>query len=495
MLIILLLLTVIAVLLRIYLTTRNRSRGCDAYYFLLTAEILRKQKRLPLVLPDYYLLDIPEQWYPPGFSVFLALIPANMLHQYHWLVSPLLDLLNLVLLLVAVNLATHSWIAVLIAGLTYIFTLTLVLEGLNLNARFLANILVTIYMLSLNLFLQYHNFWYLVLCLVTTIIILLTHKMAFQFLCVFSLLASLALASVWPAAILGAAMLMALVITGGYYLKILRGHYDIVSFWNKYWDALGLNQIYDSPLFKGTKKEGRGKSIPLAKLDLLAGMKFLLIHQPFLVIVLAAIFISNNSAASNIYWLWFVAGILIFLATTYVNKLKLFGEGYKYLKFTAFPGAFLLGTLLYRQDHGRLFTLEIAWLAVVIALAAALFYKYRQGWFKDDYSALNKDEQAVFKYLNEHPEIDKIVCVPPHLCDAIVFHCRKQVLWGTHHYLFNERVHEFYPLLRYPLKYFVGKYGIKYCLVNKKYTDPAILELSHPLVVFGSWEMYDIQNI
>lgn len=495
MLITLLLLAVAALLLRIYLIKNIRSRGCDAYYFLLTAEVLRKQKKLPLVLPDYYLLDIPEQWYPPGFSVFLALISANILYKYHWLISPLLDLVNLVLLLIAVTLAAHSWLAALIAGLTYIFTLTLLLEGINLNARFFANVQLTIYMLSLNIFLHYHNYWYLLLCLMTTIIILLTHKMAFQFLCVFSFLAILALASFWPAVILGSAIPLALILTGGYYLKILRSHYDLVSFWNKYWDSLGLNQVYDSPIFENMKEVNRQKDTPLAKLGFLAGMKFLLVHQPFLIVIIITLLLYHSFAVPTLYWLWFVTGILIFLATTYVNKLKLFGEGYKYLKFTAFPGAFLLGTLLYRQDHSWLFGLKIFWLIIIIVLAAALLYKYRQGWLKDDYSALHNDERDMFSYLQVHPEIDRLLCIPPHLCDAIVFHCRKQVLWGTHHYLFNERVYEFYPLLRYPLKYFVGKYGVKYCLINKNYAEPAILELVHPLVIFGDWVMYDIQDI
>jgi hypothetical protein len=462
---------------------------------LLTAEYLRKQKKLPLILPDYYLLDITEQWYPPGFSVFLSLIPPPLLGRYHWLISPILDLFNLLLLLLLVGLTTHSVSALLLAGLTYTFTLTLLLEGINLNSRFLGNVQVSLALLSLDLFLKYQNYWLLGLCLLSVILILFTHKMAFQFLWILALLGSLAAASLWPIAFLLAAMALAFVLSRGYYLKILRGHYDIVSFWNKYWYALGAHQVYASPLYQQAQKTGWPKNMHLARLSFWSGMKFLLVHQPFIIPLLMLFSRQRTeivSAGSGLYALWFIAGMVVFLLTTYINKLKLFGEGYKYLKFTAFPGAFLLATMIYRWDSLWTKSLGAAWLVVIIAVVIAWAIKLKQGWFKQDQSLLNAAGQDLIAYLKDKPELDSILCLPTNICDAVVYHARKHVLWGTHHYLFNERVGDFYPLLKYPLDFYVHKYKIKNVVINKSYVDPKDLGLNDPLAEFGTWAVYQM---
>lgn len=492
------LIVAIALLVRIVPIWSQRYRGSDAYYFLLTAEYLREQKKLPLVLPDYYLLDIQEQWYPPGFSVFLALIPESILKKYHWLVSPVLDLINLTLLLILVGSVTGSGLAVLIAGATYVFTLTLLLEGINLNSRFLGNLQITIALVSLDLFLKYQQYWLLGLCLLAVALILFTHKMAFQFFWVLAGLASIAYASWLPVSLLLATMFLAFLISGGYYFKILRSHCDIVSFWNKYWSALGAHQVYDSLLYRQEQKTGLQKNMRLANLDFWPGMKFLIVHQPFiapLLMLLGGQYSGILSSGSGLYALWFMSGIVAFLLTTYVNKLKLFGEGYKYLKFTAFPGAFLLGTALYRAESGTSRLLLIIWAAVIAAIIVILIYKYRHGWFERDDSALNKDSQEMIDFLRSHPELDNILCLPTNICDAIVYHARKHVLWGTHHYLFNERVQDFYPLLKYPLEFYVNKYKIQCFVINKSYADPKDLGLSSPLAEFGVWAVYNVRDL
>jgi hypothetical protein len=493
-----LIIIILHIFVRIAPIWSQRYRGSDAYYFLLTAEFLRKLKKLPLVLPDYYLLDITEQWYPPGFSVFLALIPPQFLRRYHWLVSPVLDLLNLILLLILVGNVTGSVAAVLIAGTTYVFTLTLLLEGINLNSRFLGNLQVTVALVSLELFLRYQQYWLLGLCLLAVMLILFTHKMAFQFLCLLAVLASIVYTTWLPLGLLLSAMVLALVFSRGYYLRILRGHYDIVIFWNKYWYALGSHQVYASPLYQDKQKETIQKNIPLARLNFWSGMKFLITHQPFILLVLMVIYLRRGNFTANdlsLSTIWFIAGVAVFLLTTYVNKLKLFGEGYKYLKFTAFPGAFLIGTALYRADSFAGWALLIIWAAAIAVLMIILTYKYRHGWFERDGSALHKDSREMIEYLRSHPELDNILCLPTNICDAIVYHARKHVLWGTHHYMFNERVQDFFPLLKYPLEFYVNKYKIQYFVINKNYADPKDLGLSSPLAEFGMWAVYNVRNM
>src|SRR5438552_17038363 len=74
--------------LRIFIGTRPG--GVDTWYYLASAEALRRQKRLPITLPQYLLHD-PYESYPAAFPLFLALLPQDFLRQYFWLVSPIID--------------------------------------------------------------------------------------------------------------------------------------------------------------------------------------------------------------------------------------------------------------------------------------------------------------------------------------------------------------------------------------------------------------------
>src|SRR5574340_846994 len=80
--------------LRLWPIWNSRKRGCDAYYYLLCAEEYRKNKKLPIVLPKLFLLDVTEQWYPPLFIELLSIIPTQWLKRTYWLITPAIDTLT-----------------------------------------------------------------------------------------------------------------------------------------------------------------------------------------------------------------------------------------------------------------------------------------------------------------------------------------------------------------------------------------------------------------
>src|SRR5437667_11705716 len=81
--------------LRIFIGTRRG--GVDTWYYLASAEALRRQKRLPITLPQYLLHDEKES-YPAVFPLFLALLSPSWLRSYFWLLSPIIDAVHLLLL-------------------------------------------------------------------------------------------------------------------------------------------------------------------------------------------------------------------------------------------------------------------------------------------------------------------------------------------------------------------------------------------------------------
>ena len=87
----------LALYLRLRVFIGTRPGGVDTWYYLASAEALRRQKSLPIRLPQYLLHDASES-YPAVFPLFLATIRPNWLRSYFWLISPIIDAVQLLLL-------------------------------------------------------------------------------------------------------------------------------------------------------------------------------------------------------------------------------------------------------------------------------------------------------------------------------------------------------------------------------------------------------------
>src|SRR6266567_4562957 len=84
----------LALYLRLRIFIGTRPGGVDTWYYLASAEAIRRQKRLPISLPQYLLHDEKES-YPPIFPVFLATLEPAWLRSYFWLISPIIDAVHL----------------------------------------------------------------------------------------------------------------------------------------------------------------------------------------------------------------------------------------------------------------------------------------------------------------------------------------------------------------------------------------------------------------
>ncbi|HTD79342.1 MAG TPA: hypothetical protein VK898_17005, partial [Chloroflexota bacterium] len=138
----------LALYLRLRIFIGTRPGGVDTWYYLASAEAIRAQKRLPIRLPQYLLHEDKES-YPAVFPLFLALLPQKWLQSYFWLLSPMIDAIHLLLLYLLAFRLTDSVLAAGTAGLIYAVTPQLISETRNLNGRAFASLLQTITMLVL----------------------------------------------------------------------------------------------------------------------------------------------------------------------------------------------------------------------------------------------------------------------------------------------------------------------------------------------------------
>src|SRR5215469_6347944 len=138
----------LAAYLRLRTFIGTRPGGVDTWYYLASADAIREQRRLPISLPQYLLHESKES-YPAVFPLFLSFLPANWLRSYFWLVSPIIDAVQLLLLYLLTFRLTDSVLAAGTAGLIYAVTPQLISETRNLNGRAFASLLQTITMLVL----------------------------------------------------------------------------------------------------------------------------------------------------------------------------------------------------------------------------------------------------------------------------------------------------------------------------------------------------------
>ena len=102
---------------------------------------------------------------------------------------------------------------------------------------------------------------------------------------------------------------------------------------------------------------------------------------------------------------------------------------------------------------------------------------------------INQSFMEMLEFIREN-NIDRIMCVPTHLCDAVVYYCDKKVLWGTHNSNY-ETVEEFFPVIKKPVEYFIQTYQLQAVLINKNYFSLDIFKNNNVLYQSGEYILYN----
>lgn len=401
-----------------------------------------------------------------------------MLKKYYWAISPVLDAVNMVILLIVASFMSDSPLLLSIVALTYMLTPILETECLTLSSRQLGNLLLTLEAICLFNYIGTGSPLALIASIIFSALIPMAHKMTMQFLIFFDSVLSLTLLRIEPVAVLALSLLLDFLIFRGYFIKLMKGHYDIVTFWGKNWKHLWAHQVYDSPIYDKNKKRKREKGF---KDMLLTGKArpfyFLLVGlfgksgNPF--ILLPLLFISTN-----FFEIWALSAFILMIIVIFVPQLRMFGEGHKYMRMASFPSSILL---IWAISYPKALALFI----FMVAFSSYRIYSV----YKAGKEGPSPELLEMLDYIKDN-EIDYIMCLDAGISDAVAYHCRRRVLWGTHHDCFNSKVIEFFPVLRRPLEWFARKYEIKFVLVDTRYVDPIDVSLKDLVHKSGRYELY-----
>jgi len=490
----------IAIGIRLGIHIGSRPGGVDTWYFLASAEALRKTRRFPISLPQY-LLHTKTESYPPGFVVFLALFPPGWLRRNFWLISPLVDATHLLLVYVLTLRLTGSLFAAIVAGAVHALTPQLIAETRSLNPRAFGVFLgsITMYLILRSLLpvggaaksMLGPSPWYVIAAaiLASTVLFLTTTGVTF-------LIATGALSVVFGdpryLAIALAGLAGAVVLSGGFYLRVLENYVHAVRFWRRNIEYRGLHPILDSPIYGGAASGAR-------KVNWQAGGRVrslvrLIGENPFLV---PMVFAATPSFVVE-WWgqrmyVWAIAILLWAFAVTFVKPLKVFGPGHPYMKASVMPTAFSLALVVSGEDGWRSFAGAMIGLSFLLSFAAiAVFYGYLRTRTSEHTSSTPPDLEATAADL-AGASGEGVLCLPSMYADFVSFASRKKVLWGGHSGDLS-KFEAVYPVIRRPLEDLIDEYRLDYVLLDLAYTDPEQLRLTarlRPISRHGTFALYE----
>lgn len=481
---------------RILVVWPQREKGCDAYNILLNAEVFRERKCLPIKVPRLFVLEEQNQWYPPGFLILCALFPNKFLAKWHWLINHIIDFgTALLIFYVSITLGANIYIAVL-GVVVYGIMPGLVTEFSSLNARAFGLLLFNLLMISSIYFVIENSFFSVALVCFFSLIIFYTHKLSVQQ--VWFLLPVLAVyfqEILWFIPLLMIYLLSYVCWPYGA-KKIINGHVNIIKFWNKNWNNLGTHSIRgsnaytDSPINNGFYSDE----------SYFAYIRFFkdVIHQNYFVFPVLVGFLLNeheNNYVEQIFFIWIVSVYVCGIGIHCFKFLRGIGLGRQYFKFALLPSFIFCVLTLSESNNYILWSVSI--FSVFLTLRQYVLIVKNALKNKNVVERTRKtDLDEVFSYIEKNNDDICILALPIQLCDILAYKTKKKVYWGTHSDIFDERLEDFFPIMRYPLEYYV-KDGVTHVLIDVSYVDAKELELNQEQLDFssGHYFLYDLKDL
>lgn len=363
--------------LRSSLLIRFEWVGKDTFYHLLISRQIRNRGGMPRLVDRFV---EPEHYdYPPLLHVALSKIPERW-HRKAQFLGPLADLgAAIIVYLFCLDVAGPD--AALIAVALYSFTPFAVDLSFYLGPRSVANLLLVVCMVSSYYTIGMLSLLPLVVSLGAASLVLLTQRLAVQSLV--ASLAAVAIASGDPAPllILAAAFPVAVLISRGFYVTVLKGHIDFVR-------VMG-SRLLD----RETRKE---QASPVLDIKLIA---FNLPSLAFLALLLLDPIPSTPVLTFALAW---AIGLLV------MSALWVFGEGYRHMANASTPLAIIGG--LWGAATGEA---VVVLLVVLVSMAVSSFKAYRLSHRRDFGLVLAPEVLQAFQHAKDNGRADDVILIIP----------------------------------------------------------------------------------
>lgn len=479
---------ILGFILQSYPRLFNRSFGVDVWTRLLEIEAVRNANhRIPKKVKKGFIIE-GEFDYPPVFPFIFSFLSRKTILKYQGFISPLIDSLQTLLVFIVSYQVTQSMPISLLAQLVYILTPMIVVENSYLTPRSLGYLCFTIAFYPLVIYLFSPSTFVLCIGIATGVLLFLTHRFALQsyfFLCIFMFAVT---TSIHFIAVPILSFMLSVIITRGYYLKVIYGHLSNIYFWVINYKYRFAHQVYG---LRKNKKEDWVASI----------YKLLSEFSPIFLLF------TNMWAASAFIYLYITAsGVLdeypifsyfalwigfFYVMGAIVLKFKFLipiGEGQRYLEMSTLPASILTSYLVfYFYNIYGLIVPVIASILLFGNLALIIFIQIK-GVIKDKNRSLTPELEKMYSYINKLPGKPRIICIPHQITTMTVFNTKAEILVNADNPGLM-RLSKFFPILAVPLSELKKEYKLDFLLLRESFAK------EKDLVGRGTKVVYQISDI
>lgn len=465
--------------------------GVDQWFWKAYIERLRATRQFPPELPQFIYDE--KQWYPPLFPWLLSRLPASAFDQYGHVFADAIDLLRMALLFWATWTLTGSYGCTLVAGIAYACTPLLISYNMQLNPRGLGALLLDSALLLVGAILLFDApAWLWILAAILTGLMLITHKMTTQLFC-FLCLAGASVAGEWRlAAMIPVSVLTALLLSRGFYLNVLRAHWDIVSFWHRNWRWLAAHPVRESPIYGEAGYETPTKYFRSGVKGWIRRIQFLGGFNPWawsVLILAGAGYLHKGIPARQEVWVlgWLTLTLAFSLLTTVMPWMRSLGNGYLYGYNSIFPAALALGLSFVHMRESPLWWALVGLTLFACAAGIMIFLRTLRN---SRTLKVDVDLDRAMAHIAQLPR-GVVMCLPSHWHDVVAYRTGQPVAYGAHGYGFR-RIEHVFPRLMIPIKDVIRRDRIRYLLSHEGYLpENFILDLpKHRVEGFGAYRIY-----
>lgn len=459
----------------------NRKFGVDIWTHLLYLKEYHRRGGIPKTIGKNQGFIIEGEYdYPPAFIWILSKFPFKLVKEYEFLFSPLFDFLHLVFVFFISYFITQNIAISLITQVLYMLTPIIILENSSATPRSLGYLLFTLVFSSLFYFELTSDIKFFAFSVFFGSLIFLSHRFTTQSFLFFSVFFTVNYQNISYLLSFALSFLSAIVISRGFYIKVLKGHIGNLRFWQKNIAYRFAHQV------RGNCKEHKTEDLIFRLYNQF--LKFppfvLAITNPWILPVIFMFFFyfpSEMILQKMIIWVLF--SYLLALMTIWFPPLRFLGEGQRYLELSAFPSAFASALLLFKfLNTDYKWTALIIYSLTAVSALITIIVIQRKAIIKDKMRTLTPPLAKMFAYLKNLKKKPKLLCIPHQITTSTIYHTGCLVFVNAG-YANIVKISEVYPYLRIPILRVMEKYSLDAILLNEEYAKVDELRLKKYKIV------------
>ncbi len=479
-----------SLLLQSYPRFFNKHFGVDVWTRLLEVEhVKRAHHKIPKKIKKGFIIE-GDFDYPIIFPWIFSFFPKKFLLKIQGFVSPFFDSLQNILVFYITFSLTGSLGASLLAQAMYSLIPIIPIENSYLTPRSLGYFNFTLAFYPMLLFHQNNNVLFLIISLFFTSTLFLTHRFALQSLVLISIFFSIVDQSLIYLLNLFLSFIIVVIITKGFYLRVLKGHLYNIYFWIINYKFRFAHQIYGLRSVK--KMDWVGRIYQL--LSIFSPIFLFAVNiWAFSAIVYLFLRLQNapNLPSGDIYFkmgLWILFFYVFGFIVLRVKRLIPIGEGQRYMEMASVPSVILSSILFFYflKEYGPFSILLLA-ILLLGNLLIILFVQIK-GIIRDKNRSLTYDLKQTYRFINSLKGRPRIICIPHQITTMTIYNTKADVLVNADNPGLMQ-IQEVYPILKKPISYLQKKYSLDYLLLRESFAKLTDLKFKNAKVVYRSGDI------